>query len=179
MRRVLMLTLVTCMLAAPASAGGFALFGSWYEANDRDNTAGVGGRIEIGDTWSFDLAATWYGDVKGPPTNSGVAITNFRMLPVDVGVGYRFRSTAAVTPFLGAGVSLFFLDVEPARIDNQVGWYVRGGLDVRLTGNLYFIGEVFWREAEAEYKIDEGGFDDRTDLDVGGFGANLGVVWRF
>jgi hypothetical protein len=179
MRRILMLTLVTCMLAAPASAGGFALFGSWYEANDRDDSGGVGGRIEIGDTWSFDLGVTWYGEVKGPFTGSGVEITEFRVLPVDVGVGYRFRSTVRVTPFVGAGASVFFLDTEPGRIDNQVGWYVRGGLDFRLFGNFYLLGEVFWREAEAEVKIDDGIDVERTDIDVGGLGFNLGVVWRF
>ncbi len=179
MRRVLMLTLVTCMLAAPAYAGGFALFGSWYEANDRDETAGVGGRIEIGDTWSLDLAATWYGEVKGPPTDNGVAVDEFRLLPVDVGVGYRFKVAGSVTPFVGAGVSVFFLDAEPVRISNQVGWYARAGLDVHLFGNFFLFGEAFWREADAEYKFDEGGLETRTDVNVGGFGANIGAVWRF
>ena len=179
MRRILMLTLVTCLLAAPAYAGGFALFGSWYEANDRNDAGGFGGRVEIGDTWSLDIAATWYGEVKGPFTNSGVEVTEFRVLPVDIGVGYRFKVAGAVTPFVGGGASVFFLDTEPARIDNQVGWYVRGGIDINLFGNFYVLGELFWREAEAELKIDDAGNVDRTDIDVGGWGANVGVVWRF
>jgi outer membrane protein W len=179
MRRILMLTLVTCLLAAPAHAGGFALFGSWAEANARSEAGGFGGRVEIGDTWSLDLAVTWYGEVKAPPTNTGIAVDEFRMLPVDLGVGYRFKVAGSVTPFVGAGVSLFFLDAEPVGINNEVGWYARAGLDLHISSNFYLLGELLWREAEAEYRFNDGATELRSPVDVGGWGVNLGVVWRF
>ena len=108
-----------------------------------------------------------------------MAVDEFRVLPLDVGVGYRFRVSGSVTPFVGAGVSVLFLDAEPARMNNQVGWYARAGVDIHLMSNLFLFGEAFWREADADYKYDEGGVEKRTDITVGGFGANLGVVWRF
>lgn len=187
--------------SAPAAAGDFALFGSYADTEDLEETVGGGVKvgIDLGATpLQLDLRATYLPDltedfesfVDDPGDDPGPFTNDIEAIPLDVGVTYDFGPRTGVTPYLGGGGTYFLLDAERGELDDEAGFYVVGGLEVnRRGGGVGFFAEALYREVEATVDHEPGEFDeiddidfqdlDERDLDVGGFGVNAGLIWSF
>jgi hypothetical protein len=142
--------------------------------------------MNLGGSFSLDLAFTWYDEVNVPPLGAPGApvqgVSELQVLPFDVGVRYTFTTGSIVRPYVGGGLSYFAIDAEGARTDDEVGYYVLGGLLVGRERGLNLMVDVLWREAEGTLHVDtDDGIDASisNDIDFGGFGANVGVMFTW
>lgn len=186
MRRILTTALVVGLMCGTAAAGGISVFGSGWQLTDDDSVAGFGGRLSLGNKLAFDIAATWYDSVDLPqyelPGDPSHVIGDLQVLPIDVGVRYTFSTGIIVRPFVGAGLSIFLANAEGAHPDIDPGYYLLGGIYVGRESGLNLVLDLLWREANGQLKIRSVDGVDTSytyNLDLGGFGANLGVAITF
>jgi len=200
MKKALILTAVAVVAfgTGPAWASDFALFGSYLDTEDLDQSVGGGVRAGFGNRFQLDLRATYFPDltedfesfVDDPGTDPGRFQNDVEAIPVDVGLKLNFNPDEGWNPYVGGGATYWFLDTERGEIDDEAGFYLAGGIELaRATGGVGFFGEVIYRDVEATVSRDPDAFDDlddvefdairRRDLDVGGIGVNAGLIWRF
>lgn len=193
------LALLTLIVTTPAFAGGFYLFGSYWDVSDLESSVGGGAKVAIplGATVNLDLRGTYYeqieeerffdeliDDERSPFIENAIDVT-----PVDVGLSWNLAPRGGITPVIGGGVSYFLLDTDRGAVDDEVGWYASAGLDFASRGSFGFFAEAVYRTAtgtvESSPEDFEGvddieGIDFRdVDIDLDGFGVNAGVVWRW
>ncbi len=186
MRRTLTAALVMTLMCGTAAAGGINLFGSGWELTDDDAVVGFGGRLSLGNKLAFDIAATWYDSVALPqyelPGDPAHVISDLDVLPIDLGVSYTFTTGIIVRPFVGGGLSVFLANAGGADPDIDPGYYVRGGVYVGRESGVNLVVDLLWREANGQLKINSTNGIDTSytyELDLGGFGANLGIALTF
>ena len=179
MRKAL-LVLAICMLAVPAWAGGgFSLFGSYSELTDDTTAAGVGARFSFGGhNWVGDLSWTWFASQENVDTIFGYE-DKVQVIPTDLGIRYLFNTSGSFRPYVGAGVTFFYVNLNDGKADNTLGWYGTFGFNVGR-GKAKFFAEALYRDGstDAEYRLNPNEVVDGP-MDVGGFGVNVGVAWGF
>jgi hypothetical protein len=197
--KILAFALLAAVVAAPAFAGGFYAFGSYWDVSDLGSAAGAGVKLSIpmGAVVNFDLRGTYYeqyesddffdrliDDEDSPFRQNAVDV-----LPIDAGLSFNLSPRGNFTPTLGGGVSYFLLDTDRGSVDDEVGWYANGGLEFASQGSVGFFAEAIYRSATGTVEsspedfrdvddIEGIDFDD-VDIDLDGFGANAGIVWRW
>lgn len=190
MKKALVLAALACLVAAPSFATDFSIYGSYWDTDAAGDTGGGGVRlgIPLGRVLDLDIRATYYEEVKDRPFDAlGDVETPFvengiQILPVDLGLRADFAPESRVNPYVGGGASYFFLDSDFGDVDDEAGWYALGGLEI----GSFFV-EAAYRGAEATVENDPDDFDDFDDIDfeeetaveLDGFAANAGFVWRF
>ncbi len=195
----LALAVATLLFAFPAMAGGFSVYGAYWDVDELDSTAGGGVKlgIPLGNVVNLDLRGTFYqqiddenffdrvfDDRESPFIENGLDI-----IPIDVGLSVNFAPRGSVVPFLGGGVSYFLLDADRGEVDDEVGWYANGGVEFASRGNWGFFVEGLYRSATGTVESSPEDFSDIGDIegidfddvefDLEGFGANAGVIWRW
>lgn len=195
MKKILLAVLAVGLLlpAFGAQASGIAIFGSYWDTDALDDTAGAGVKFSLpmGQTFNFDLRGTYYepfdkealrdelDDVFDDEVDREIFDSEVDIIPLEAGFSFNLGQ-GAVQPTLGAGVSYFMLDHDRFEIDDEVGWYGSVGLNFANEGSVGFFLEGLYRTAEGEVTEDEDDIDfDRVTIDLDGFAANAGVVFRF
>src|SRR5262249_198197 len=129
MRRILGISLVVLTCAAPAMAGDFKLFGSYWNTSDADATfgGGLGIGFPLGSIpFSIGVPGTYYKELSDRPfhnlfednTSQGFfEKDSLQVIPVDVTFRYHFPTGGNVQPWIGAGASYFFLDSSRKGVD--------------------------------------------------------------
>lgn len=194
--------LVLGFAAAPAQAGSFSLYGAYLDTEDLAESVGGGATwgIPLGsDALELELRATYFPDltenfssfVDDPGDDPGSFTNDISAVPVDIGVVYNFGAGAPLNFYLGGGGSYYFLDAERGEVDDEFGFYGVGGVEWTRPGSGFgLFAEAIFRNIEGTVKNEPQDFDDlddiefdnnflERDLDVGGFGINAGIVWRF
>ena len=176
-------------VATPAAAGGFSLYGSYWNTANADAVGGGGARlgIPLGSTLDLDLRATYYEKLAADPlARLGDAESPFakgiRALPLDLGLRIDVARRDVVNPYVGAGGTYYRLDSDSGNVRDEVGWYALAGLEI----GKFFV-EADYRDVTATVKRDAGGpgdlFDteliDRVDVDLSGVAVNAGFTWSF
>lgn len=200
MRKTMIWAAAAVLLAAtsPAFASDFAVFGSYHDTEDLEDTVGGGVKAGFGEVWQLELRGTYLPDLTedfesfadDPGDDPGDFTNDIEAIVLDVGVNYNFGSNNPVNFYLGGGGTYFLLDAEVGEVDDEAGFYGVGGVEfARSAGGFGFFAEVLYREVEATVDRDPEDFDDlddvdfsdllERDLDVGGLGANAGIIWRF
>jgi len=178
MRKAL-LVLTICLLAAPAWAGGgFSLFGSYAEVHDDATTGGAGARLTLGGArWVGDLTFTWYPSKGGVGSISGFT-DNIQVIPTDFGIRYLFTTSGNFDPYVGAGFSFMYVNLNDGNADNTFGYYGMLGFNLGARYVKFFAEGLYrWGESDVSYR--SGGREWRGKMDVGGWGLNAGVIWTF
>ncbi len=191
--------LLALVVTAPAFAGGFYAFGSYWNMDDLDEAAGGGVKLSVplGTVVNLDFRGTYYeqiddedffgqliDDDESPFLENAVDV-----IPVDVGLSFNLSPRGSFTPTLGAGASYFLLDSDRGEIDDEVGWYANAGLEFASQGSLGFFAEALYRSATGTVETSPEDFQDIDDIegidfddvaiDLDGFGVNAGIVWRW
>lgn len=189
---------VLLLAGTPAFASDFAVFGSYLDTEDLEETVGGGVKAGFGAAWQLELRATYFPDLTedfesfadDPGDDPGDFTNDIEAIPLDVGVKYNFGADQPLNFYVGGGGTYFLLDAERGEIDDEVGFYGVVGVEfARSVGGVGFFAEAIYREVEATVNRDVDDFDDlddidfndllERDLDVGGIGANAGIIWRF
>ena len=169
-----------CILAAPAWAGGgFSLFGSYGAVDNSEFALGAGARATYGgERWVGDLTWTWYQSVSGVGTIGGFD-DNMQVMPTELGIRLIMNPRGSVIPYLGGGLTFFWVNLNDGNASNPVGGYAIFGINFG-GGNAKFFAEAVYRygQSDVSYRI-SGNEVLQGTMDVGGFAANIGVTWTF
>ncbi|HLE84952.1 MAG TPA: outer membrane beta-barrel protein [Thermoanaerobaculia bacterium] len=200
MKKALILIAVAAVAfgGSAASASDFAVFGSYLDTEDLDQSVGAGVRAGFGNRFQLDLRASYFPDlsedfesfVDDPGTDPGRFQNDVEAIPLDAGLKLNFNPEEGWNPYVGGGATYWFLDLERGEVDDEAGFYLAGGIEfARPTGGVGFFAEAIYRDVEATVNRDPNDFDDlddvdfeairQRDLDVGGIGVNAGLIWKF
>jgi hypothetical protein len=196
MRRIVFLSILALLLAVvPAAASDLAIFGSYWQPSDFEDTAGGGLRFTFGSgVVQFELRGTYYPDLTEDlndlldTDDDDLEDFELKAIPAEAGIVFNFAPGSSVSPYIGGGATYYILDSNIGEIDDEAGFYVKGGLQAGGGGGgVGFLVEALYRNVEGSVKfdpqdfgdIDDVDFDDEFDLDLSGFAANVGVVFRF
>ncbi len=172
-KKVLVCAVVAVLCSAPSWAGSFGAYGSYWDSDEADKSLGAGARIGFNFVKFLELEfhGTHYPDFK---TSLLLTDVDIKATPVDGGLRVNLLPSAPVNPYVGAGVSYYFLDTDKGNIDNKTGWYGEAGLDLGAK-NTRFFAEALWRKLDTSIGL--GVFNADTKFD--GVAVNSGVVWRW
>lgn len=179
MRKAL-LVLGICILAVPAWAGGgYSLFGTWSEINEDGSAPGAGMRVTAGGSnWVGDLTWTWLQSQDGVDTIAGYG-DKVQVIPTDLGIRYLFNTQGSFKPYIGAGGTFFYVNVNNGDADNAFGGYAMLGFNLGR-GRTMFFAEAIYRYGSTDVTYKPNPIAVVTgSMDVGGFGVNAGVMWFF
>lgn len=179
MRKAL-LVLGICILAVPAWAGGgYSLFGTWSEINEDGSAPGAGMRVTAGGSnWVGDLTWTWLQSQDGVDTIAGYE-DKVQVIPTDLGIRYLFNTQGSFKPYIGAGGTFFYVNVNNGDADNAFGGYAMLGFNLGR-GRAMFFAEAIYRYGSTDVTYKPNPVDVVTgSMDVGGFGVNAGLMWFF
>ncbi len=176
MIRITALVAITAMAVAPATAGNLRIFGAYLDSSDVGAFAGAGVKYASSDSLGWEFGATAYLESDDFDFDElefdADAIDNTAF---DLG----FRVSISQIFYFTGGVSYFMFDSNFGDVDDEWGFY--GTLGATIGGDTFrFFIEGVYRDVSATIRYDD--FDlieDDVKLDVGGFGANAGLEWRF
>ena len=166
------------LLVVPASAADLAVTGSYWDTEDADEALGVGGRLRFG---IVDLRATYFSDVTADtePERFDFEVS---AIPLEAGLAFSFAGNDTFSPYVGGGAGYYMLDTTEGDIDDEVGYYAVVGADITRPTGLGFTVEGIYRNMEATVRgdlDDDPDIDEDVDIQLGGFGINAGLVWKF
>ena len=174
-RKVAMLLAILALFSAPSWAGSFSVYGSYWDTKDADASWGAGVRTGFNFTKMLELEfrGTYYPDFKNDQF-SGQAF-ELTAIPVDGGLKLNFLPDQVVNPFIGGGVTYYFLSTDPGSVEDQSGVYLNGGLDIGAKDSARFFAELMWRKVDTALSF--GAFDEDVKFD--GVSLNAGATWRW
>jgi hypothetical protein len=183
-KHVLLWVFIALVAVSPAAAdNSFGVFGAYHNTEDVDESSGAGIRTRLG--W-LDLRASWLNDLTRDTSPESLDF-ELQAVPLEAGVAFDFMTDARWNPYVGGGVSYFLLDSDDVEIKDQAGFYGVLGSEFGFRENLNFMVEAMYRNMEAEVERDPNKVRDVNNIDLeresnvelGGFGINAGVSWRF
>ncbi len=179
MRKTFLVLGICCVFAAPAWAGGgFTLFGSYSEVNDDGQALGAGVRLTLGgERWVGDLTWTWYPNAEDILTIAGIE-DDLQIIPTDLGARYLFQTQGSFKPYLGAGITFFYVNLNQGSGENAVGAYGLAGFTLGAHRTRFF-AEILYRYGESDVTYHTVPNPITGKMDVGGLGVNLGITWAF
>jgi hypothetical protein len=197
MRRTVFLSILALLLTTvPAAASELALFGSYWQPSDFEDTAGGGLLLGFGSgAVQFELRGTYYPDITEDlndlldTDDDDLDDFELKAIPAEAGIVFNFARDSNVSPYIGGGATYYILDSNIGEVDDEAGFYVKGGIRAGGGGGggVGFVAEALYRNVEGSVKfdpqdfgdIDDVDFEDEFDLDLSGFAANVGIVFRF
>lgn len=180
-RTLLMLGLLA-VPAAPLWAGGFALFGAYWEPDKAEEVYGGGARLAfgLGPVLGFELRGTYLEDLTLRESGAGGRL---EAIPVELGLTVNFARRTSFNPYVGGGATYVLLERDGGSVDDEVGWYAVGGFELGNPRGFGFLVEGIWRQVEATVEVRrEAGtviLREAVDLNLDGFGIHAGFLWRW
>lgn len=174
--RVVGLMAVVALAVAPASAGNLRIFGAYLDSSDVGSFTGAGVRYASSDTLGWEFGVTAYLDSDeidfGDLDVDSDAIDNTAW---DLG----FRVSISELFYFTGGASYFQFDADYGDIEDEWGFY--GTLGATIGGDTFrFFVEGVYRDVSATITFEDLDLvESDVKLDIGGFGVNAGLEWRF
>ena len=208
MRKILLASAALALVAtAPASATGFALYGSGWNPDAVEDALGVGTSLSFpfGDSGlGMDLRGSFYQEASVDLGNIGdddeeavdIDDSGLEVIPIDAALRYDFNNDGRASFYLGGGASYLFLGLDNGPdLDDEVGWLGFVGARFGDPDGLNFFLEGGYRGVEATIRAEDlrDFFDDDDDgtsgpgeeidedvaINLDGAMLNLGLVWSF
>ncbi len=179
MRKAL-LVLGICILAVPAWAGGgYSLFGTWTEINEDASALGAGVRVSVGgQNWVGDLTWTWLEGQDNVSTIAGYE-DSVQVIPTDLGIRYLFNTQGSFKPYIGVGATYFWVNLNDGGAENPWGGYGILGFSIGQSRARFFAEAIYrYGSSDVTYQVTPVA-SVTGSMDVGGWGANAGVIWTF
>jgi len=185
MRKLLYSVAVLGLLAAPAAASDFGVYGSYW--NTKDAGQGYGGGIKAG--WNIvELRASYFNDVTADePTiftpgqlNNGGNKFKIHAAPLEAGLKFDLARDRPVNPYVGGGAAYYLLSTNRGKIKDEAGWYAVAGIDIPTSSGFGVNVEGIYRGVKATVtNFEQADLNDKVNLKLDGFGVNAGLVWKF
>lgn len=192
---VLALTLLCLAVALPVQAAGFRLYGAFWDTDAAGDTFGGGLTVDfpVSRVLGVEFRGAYYEELSNEPLealfedDNPVFQDGLEDIPLEAGIRLDFARETAFNPFVSGGLSYHLLDSEFGEVDDEFGWYAGGGFELGAQQGAGLFVEALYRDIEGSVAVDPDALDDIDDLDfegdvpldLSGFGANVGVVWRF
>ena len=182
MKRLITAVCALLMGAGLSYGGGLGLFVSQWSPDEADDSIGGGAKLtlDMGKALALELRGTYYEDLDDDDD------AELQAIPVEAGLRINIPLAENGIVLYGAGgVGWYFLDAEVAdvdvEVDDEVGWYAGGGLEIKLTNGLALFAEALYRGVEATATADdpEELEDISEDADLSGLTLNGGLVLTF
>ncbi len=179
------------LLASPALATDFGIYGSYWDTDALKSTAGAGVKLGIGSGLvRFELRGSYFPDISenfDELVEDGQLETgNFEVKATvpEAGITFNFTPERAFQPYVGAGASYYILDTNIFELDDEVGYYGVAGFHVgRANGGPAFFAEAMYRKVDATIVDDNlndlDNLNGKVSLDLSGVAVNAGVLFRF
>ena len=189
--------LLAAVTASPASARGFALYGTYWDTDQAGEAVGGGVTFEIpiNEMLGVDLRGAYLqqGDLESPLDDSVDEVddvfreADLNLAPLEAGLRFTFNSPGTFRPYVGGGVSYVILDLDSDRleVDDETGWYGVAGAKIGDGSGIDFLVEAVYRKIEATVTgpgltpINEIDLEEGVKLDVDGPAVNVGAVFTF
>lgn len=196
MKKLLLAAAVLAILAAPANAADFSVFGSYWNTDVAGDTAGGGISlgIPLGEVIGLDVRATYFEELTDDPLENAFDSNDpvfqevgINVTPLEIGLRFNIPAGSAVRPYFGAGAGYYLLDSDFGEVKDEVGYYGLFGLEFGDQEGMAFFAEATYRKIEGEVKLDPDDLEDIDDIDIedhatfdlDGVGANAGLRWHF
>ncbi len=178
MRKTILWTVaVLALLAGPASAADFGLFGAYWDTKDADQA--LGGGVKVDFARIVELRASYFSDLTAD-TSPESRDFEIKAVPLEAGLNFKFAQSDRFTPYVGGGIGYYLLDTNRGDIDDETGWYAVVGADIKGSSGLGFMVEGIYRGMEATVRDDDpNDITGDVDVDFGGLGVNAGLVWSW
>ncbi|MEZ5330889.1 MAG: hypothetical protein R2991_02290 [Thermoanaerobaculia bacterium] len=181
--KILALFALTALAAgAPALAGDFGLYGSYWDTDALGETAGGGLKYAFGDAGlRFELRGSYFPDLTedfGQLIDDGTGDAEVEAVVPEAGITYNFAPESNTQFYVGGGLSYYLLDINEFDIDDEVGYYGLAGIVLGGAGDgPAFFAEAMYRSVEGT--VTDDALEEDVDLDLSGLSANVGVLFRF
>lgn len=179
---------VTAALAAgPARATDLGLYGTYWDTDALNSTAGGGIKLGFGEGLvRFEVRASHFPDLSenlNELVDNGTGRFKVRATVPEAGVTFNFAPESRFQPYVGAGASYYVLDTNRFEINDEVGWYGLVGFHVGgAEGGPAFFAEGVYHKVDATIENDSASdpdFNGKVDFDLSGPAVNAGVLFRF
>lgn len=172
--------LMTALTVGAHAYNGWGVGLGVWNASDIDTGVGPVFKvsIEMVPEVQLDLRASYFGSFDGHRQDVSV-------LPLEANLAVTYELTPILSGYAGAGVGYYLIDggrtggdaVQKPDPDNEFGFQLLGGLELPVKENASVFAEVQYRVVEA-YDAEVFG-TEVSDLDLAGFGVNLGLMIRW
>ena len=172
-KRMAVLLAAITLVSVPAHAGSFGVYGSHWGPDQADSSSGGGARVGFNFVkfLELDFHGTFYPSFD---TDVGGQTVEVEAKPVDGGLRVNLLPNGPVNPYVGAGVTHYFMSTDQGSIDNTNGIYGQAGLEMGGKGSRFYL-EALWRKVDSTVSLSS--FDRDTNFD--GLAANAGFAWRW
>ena len=183
-KHVLLCLFIALVAVSPVAAdNSFGVFGAYHDTEDVDQSTGGGLRTRLG--W-LDLRASFLNDLTRDTSPESLDF-ELQAVPLEAGIAFDLMDDARWNPYVGGGLSYFMLDSNDVEINDEAGFYAVVGSEFGMRENLNFMVEAMYRDMEATVERDPNSVRDVSNIELenestvelGGFGINAGVSWRF
>jgi len=172
------------VMTTPASASGFALFGSYWSPHDTADGSFGGGLMfsgSLGKVCALDVRGSYFDRVT---ETSGNIDPDVQIIPLEAGLRINFLGDQPVNPFIGGGVGYYFFDTDFGELGDEPGYYLVAGIEAGKAKGVSLLLEAIYRKVDGTIEVEPASFlpilvDETTHVDFSGFGANVGLSWRF
>ena len=177
MKKHILIAAVALGLAAlPAAATELGIGGAFWQTEDADQALGFSSKLGFG---LFEMRGSYFSDVTADtePESRDFEISD---IPLEAGLKWDFAEGQRVNPYIGGGLGYHLLDTSRGDVNDEVGWYAVGGVDIGTRAGFSINVEGIYRGIEATVDNADNDTDvrDEVDLDLDGFGINAGLVWK-
>ena len=155
--------------------------GSYWSPKGFESNLGFGGKLVLGGpSFGLEVRGTFFEKLK---ENDGIANLDLQVIPLEAGLVLR-AAQANVTPYIGGGAGYYFLDGKSNgglfSVDDEVGWYATGGLELSLGKNMGIFGEALYRKVSGTAHGDNlNHVQSDVNIDLSGLVVNVGFAIHF
>ena len=170
-RQAVSLMIVFSVLpAVSAEAGDFGVFGAYAGFDKQGDGYGFNlkGGFPLLEALELEVRGGYYDDIA--KSN----LPKVEMIPVELGLSLNLRSGLPIIPYVSGGAGYYFFDAARGSVEDSVGGYFGGGIEIPFTNHFAATVEFLYRYVhEAEYSLSpRNKFEDGAAANVG-----LSLIW--
>lgn len=178
MKKVLAVLSVLVLGAAAASANSIGLYGSYWDTDDADDGFGGGAKIQV------EVVPSIYIEARGgyfPEFGGDDDVGSVDIIPIEVAALVKLPAgMLALYGGVGGGYYMFEVDSDiDIDVDDELGYFVLGGVEIPLTGNLAIFGEAKYTWLEATVSASDDTITIEEDSSLDGLGGNAGILLKW
>ena len=156
-----------------------SFYSDWFK-----NIPGI--EVSVHTLYNIDIWASYKIFKEERMTTYYANPVKFKMVPLSVGLRYRFPKWRFLEPFVGAGLNFYSyketIEGESPLEDTNgsaSGFHFQGGTYLHMKHFRNLQGEIFFKYNMVKKTLDELLPDGTDQLDLGGLEAGVGIVIRF
>ncbi len=179
------LTVVLLALLAAGAAradGSVSVAGSYWNPKDFNDNVGVAGKLVLGSKiFGIEVRGAYFDSIK---ENDGKGTVDLQVIPLEAGLVLR-AGEENVNPYLGAGAGYYILNGNSTgstryEVDDEVGWYAVGGLELGLGKTTALYVEAMYRGVSGTAHGDSlENVQSDVNFDLSGLVVNVGFAIKF